>query len=98
MAGGRSRARLDSQRRVGAGSPTPSQRGTTMAVRLAVIYYSATGSVHALANAVAAGASSAGAEVRLRRVPELAGEEAIDSNPAWRSYVDATKYTVEEAY
>lgn len=69
-----------------------------MAVRLAVIYYSATGSVHALANAVAAGASSAGAEVRLRRVPELAGEEAIDSNPAWRSYVDATKYTVEEAY
>ena len=68
-----------------------------MAVRLAVIYYSATGSVHALANAVAAGASSAGAEVRLRRVPELAGEEAIDSNPAWRSYVDATKYAVEEA-
>ena len=68
-----------------------------MAVRLAVIYYSATGSVHALANAVAAGASSAGAEVRLRRVPELAGEEAIDSNPAWRSYVDATKYSVEEA-
>ena len=68
-----------------------------MAVRLAVIYYSATGSVHALADAVAAGASSAGAEVRLRRVPELAGEEAIDSNPAWRSYVDATKYSVEEA-
>jgi NAD(P)H dehydrogenase (quinone) len=66
-------------------------------VRLAVIYYSATGSVHALANAVADGARSAGAEVRLRRVPELAGEDAIDSNPTWRRYVDATKYVVTEA-
>jgi NAD(P)H dehydrogenase (quinone) len=35
--------------------------------------------------------------VRLRRVPELAGEEAIHSNPAWRSHVDATKLTVPEA-
>jgi NAD(P)H dehydrogenase (quinone) len=68
-----------------------------MTVRLAVIYYSATGSVHALANAVAAGASSSGADVRLRRVQELAGEEAIDSNPAWRTFVDATKLAVEEA-
>jgi NAD(P)H dehydrogenase (quinone) len=66
-------------------------------VRLAVIYYSATGSVHALANAVAEGAASAGAEVRLRRVPELAGEDAIDSNPAWRNHVDATKFKVAEA-
>jgi NAD(P)H dehydrogenase (quinone) len=65
--------------------------------RLAVIYYSATGSVHELAAAVAEGGRSAGAEVRLRRVPELAGEDAIDSNPAWRTYVDATKYTVAEA-
>lgn len=68
-----------------------------MHVRLAVIYYSATGSVHALAAAVAQGGSGAGAEVRLRRVPELAGEDAIDSNPAWRSYVDATKNSVQEA-
>jgi NAD(P)H dehydrogenase (quinone) len=66
-------------------------------VRLAVIYYSATGSVHALAQAVADGARAAGAEVRLRRVPELAGEDAIDASPAWRSYVDATKFTVAEA-
>jgi NAD(P)H dehydrogenase (quinone) len=68
-----------------------------MRVRLAVIYYSATGTVHALANAIAAGAGANGAEVRLRRVAELAGEEAIDSNPAWRSYVDATKFSVQEA-
>jgi NAD(P)H dehydrogenase (quinone) len=68
-----------------------------MTSRLAVIYYSATGSVHALAEAVADGGRDAGAEVRLRRVTELAGEEAIDSNPAWRTHVDATKYRVTEA-
>ena len=68
-----------------------------MSVRLAVIYYSATGSVHALANAIGEAAAGNGAEVRIRRVAELAGEEAIDANPAWRTYVDATKYSVEEA-
>lgn len=68
-----------------------------MAARLAVIYYSATGSVHELANAVADGATAAGAEVRLRRVKELAGEAAIDANPAWRKHVDTTRYQVDEA-
>jgi NAD(P)H dehydrogenase (quinone) len=57
---------------------------------VAVIYYSATGNVHALAHAVAAGATEAGAEVRLRRVSELAPASAIDSNPAWRAHLDAT--------
>lgn len=41
-------------------------------MKVAVIYYSATGTVHALAQAVAEGAVSAGAGVRLRRVAELA--------------------------
>ena len=68
-----------------------------MSVKMAVVYYSATGSVHALAEALAEGAEKAGAEVRLRRAPELAGEDAIDSNPAWRTYVDATKLQVAEA-
>src|SRR5918992_107959 len=58
--------------------------------KVAVIYYSATGNVHALAEAVAEGAAEAGAQVRLRRVGELASAEAIDSNPAWRAHVDAT--------
>ncbi|WP_037909241.1 NAD(P)H:quinone oxidoreductase [Actinacidiphila yeochonensis] len=68
-----------------------------MAVRVAVIYYSATGNVHQLAQAVAKGAQSRGAEVRLRRAAELAPDTAIDSNPAWRAHVDATKNSVEEA-
>jgi NAD(P)H dehydrogenase (quinone) len=58
--------------------------------RVAVIYYSATGNVHALAEAVAQGAAEAGAQVRLRRVAELAPPEAIDTNPAWRAHVNAT--------
>lgn len=61
-----------------------------MTVRVAVIYYSATGTVHALAQAVAQGAASAGATVRLRRVAELAPDSAIDQNPLWRRHADAT--------
>ncbi|WP_199580223.1 NAD(P)H:quinone oxidoreductase [Blastococcus sp. TBT05-19] len=64
---------------------------------IAVIYYSSTGNVHQLAEALAEGAREAGAEVRLRRVPELAPQEAIDSNPLWRAHVDATADQVEEA-
>lgn len=61
-----------------------------MPVRVAVIYYSSTGTVHALAEAVAEGAASAGAEVRLRRAAELAAAEAVDQNPRWRRHLDAT--------
>ncbi|MEQ4304103.1 NAD(P)H:quinone oxidoreductase [Plantactinospora sp. B6F1] len=61
-----------------------------MTVKVAVIYYSATGAVHALAQAVAEGAASAGAAVRLRRVAELAPDSAIDQNPQWRRHADAT--------
>jgi hypothetical protein len=60
-----------------------------MTVKVAVIYYSSTGTVHAFAQAVADGAASAGAEVRLRRVAELAPEAAIDENPLWRRHADA---------
>ena len=62
-----------------------------MTVKVAVIYYSATGTVHALAQAVAEGAASAGAEVRLRRVAELAPDSAIDQNPQWRRHADADR-------
>jgi NAD(P)H dehydrogenase (quinone) len=61
-----------------------------MTVRVAVIYYSATGNVHALARAVAAGADSAGAQVRLRRVAELAADAVVDQDPRWRRHADAT--------
>jgi NAD(P)H dehydrogenase (quinone) len=57
---------------------------------VAVIYYSSTGNVHALAEAVAEGAEETGAEVRLRRVAEFAPDEAIDANAAWRAHLQAT--------
>ncbi|MET7335841.1 NAD(P)H:quinone oxidoreductase [Nonomuraea sp. NPDC005650] len=66
-----------------------------MTVKVAVIYYSSTGTVHALAHAVAEGAASARAEVRLRRVAELAPDSAIDENPQWRRHADATASITE---
>ncbi|OAR26910.1 NAD(P)H:quinone oxidoreductase, type IV [Streptomyces sp. ERV7] len=68
-----------------------------MSAKVAVIYYSSTGNVHQLAKAIAEGAEKAGAEVRLRRVPELAPDAAIDANPAWREHVEAVKDVVEVA-
>jgi NAD(P)H dehydrogenase (quinone) len=57
-----------------------------MKPKIAVIYYSATGTTYQLARAVADGARSAGAEVRLRKVKELAPEEAIRSNEGWAEH------------
>jgi NAD(P)H dehydrogenase (quinone) len=51
--------------------------------RIAVIYYSATGNVHALARAVAEGAADEGAEVRLRHVAELPQEMLISFKQRW---------------
>ncbi|MEV4110178.1 NAD(P)H:quinone oxidoreductase [Nonomuraea sp. NPDC049695] len=66
-----------------------------MTVKVAVIYYSATGTVHALAQAVAEGAALAGAEVRLRRVAELAPDSAISQNPLWRRHADVATSIAE---
>jgi NAD(P)H dehydrogenase (quinone) len=65
-------------------------------VNVAVIYYSATGNVYAMARAAVAGAEKAGAEVRLRKVRELAPEEAIASNEGWSRHRLETQ-AVQEA-
>ena len=67
-----------------------------MAVKVAVIYYSATGTTYQLARAVEEGAAGAGAGVRLRKVRELAPEEAIASNEGWAAHRLETQ-AVEEA-
>jgi NAD(P)H dehydrogenase (quinone) len=54
--------------------------------KIAVIYYSSTGHVHRMAEAVAEGAESEGAEVRLRHVAELAPEEVIRGQDAWHEH------------
>lgn len=58
--------------------------------KVAVVYYSSTGNVHALAREFADGAADAGAEVRLRRAGELAPPEAIAANPAWQRHLEQT--------
>lgn len=60
------------------------------AVKTAVIYYSATGNIHRLAEAAVEGAEKAGSETRLRKIRELAPEAAIGSNEAWKAHVEST--------
>ncbi len=64
-------------------------------VKVAVIYYSATGTVHAPARAAAEGAEKAGADVRFRKVRELAPESAIEANPAWGQHLRDTADVAE---
>ncbi|WP_418957136.1 NAD(P)H:quinone oxidoreductase [Streptomyces tritici] len=58
---------------------------------VAVIYYSSTGNVHTMAVAAAKAAEKAGAEVRLRKVAELAPQAVIETNPAWAAHAEATR-------
>jgi len=48
-----------------------------------VAFYSRDGSVEALAKAVSEGAREAGAEVRLRRVPDLVSPDVMAKVPGW---------------
>ncbi|VEF46878.1 multimeric flavodoxin WrbA [Bacillus freudenreichii] len=64
-------------------------------VKLAVIYYSSTGTNHQLAKWAEEGAKEAGAEVKVLKVPELAPQSAIESNPLWKAHVEKTKNVPE---
>ncbi|MFG3704611.1 NAD(P)H:quinone oxidoreductase [Micromonospora sp. NPDC047670] len=55
-------------------------------IKVAVIYYSATGITYQMAQAACEAAGEAGAEVRLRKVRELAPDEAIRSNSGWQAH------------
>jgi NAD(P)H dehydrogenase (quinone) len=60
-------------------------------VKLAIIYYSQMGTNYKLAKWAEEAAKAAGAEVRVVKAAELAPEAAIESNPAWKEHVEATK-------
>jgi len=64
--------------------------------KIAVVFHSATGNVHAMAHALAEGAEESGAEVRVRRAPETAPADAIAANERWQRYVDEVAPTVPE--
>ena len=60
-------------------------------VKLAVIYYSSTGTNYQLAQWAAEAGKQAGAEVKVLKVQELAPQSVIDGNPAWKAHVEAVK-------
>ncbi|MGQ5668735.1 flavodoxin family protein, partial [Streptomyces sp. ECR2.10] len=62
----------------------------TTPVKLAIVYYSSTGTIAEIAKELHDAGVKAGAEVRLLRVAELAPQAAIDSNPAWAANQAAT--------
>ncbi|MDX2394065.1 NAD(P)H:quinone oxidoreductase [Streptomyces sp. DK15] len=66
-------------------------------INVAVIYYSATGSIHKLAAAAADTAEQLGARVRLRKVRELAPQQAIASNSQWSAHHAETGHVIEAA-
>ncbi len=61
-------------------------------IKLAVIYYSSTGTNHQLAQWALESAKNAGAgETKLFKVKELAPEEAITANEDWKKHLEDTK-------
>lgn len=54
-----------------------------------IAFYSRSGVTEALANAIAEGAKSAGAEVRLRRAREFVSPEVMARAPGWKEAADA---------
>lgn len=64
-------------------------------IKLAVIYYSSSGTNYQLSGWAEEGGKEAGAEVKVLKVPETAPQSAIDSNPVWKAHVDATSAVPE---
>lgn len=60
--------------------------------KVAVIFYSATGTNHQMAQWAEEAAKKAGAsEVRIKKIQETAPQEAIDQNDAWKKYAAENK-------
>jgi NAD(P)H dehydrogenase (quinone) len=59
------------------------------APKILIPFYSRTGTIERLANAVAEGARAAGGEVRLRRAREFVGPEVMAQAEGWKQQADA---------
>lgn len=66
-----------------------------MTAKVAIIYYSSTGTTYALARAIEEGARGAGAEMRLRKARELAPEEVVAANEGWAAHRSETEDIAE---
>ncbi|PWR03898.1 NAD(P)H:quinone oxidoreductase, type IV [Meridianimarinicoccus roseus] len=65
------------------------------APKITIAYYSTYGTNHAVAEAAAEAARAAGAEIRLRRIPETAPQSVIDTQDAWKAQVEKTAHIPE---
>jgi NAD(P)H dehydrogenase (quinone) len=68
-----------------------------VAPKVLIVFYSRTGNIARLAEAIAEGAREVGAEVRLTRVDDLAPEEVINGVPAWQQARETQKANYPEA-
>jgi len=59
------------------------------APKILIPFYSRTGTIERLANAVAEGAKAEGAEVKLRRVREFVSAEVMAQAPGWKEQAEA---------
>ena len=57
-------------------------------VKLTIVFYSTYGTNHMMAQEAADAAKAAGAEVRLRRVPETAPKEVVQGQDAWKNQLE----------
>ncbi|RVT58302.1 NAD(P)H:quinone oxidoreductase [Niallia taxi] len=62
-----------------------------MTVKLAIVYYSSTGTNYQLAQWAVEGAKESGADVTIYRVEETVPQSVIEGNPAWKAHVEETK-------
>lgn len=62
---------------------------------VAIVYYSATGNVYELAKEAEEGAREQGSDTRLRKVRELAPQEAIAANEGWQDHAERTQHVPE---
>ena len=66
-----------------------------MGAKVAIIYYSQTGTTYELAKAIEEGAREAGAETRLLKVKETAPDEVWQGNENWKKHADETDHIAE---
>lgn len=60
-------------------------------LKLTIVYYSMTGTNYQMAKWAKEAGEEIGAEVRIVKTPELASEDVIDENPAWKKHYEETK-------
>lgn len=66
-----------------------------MQAKIAIIYYSQTGTTYQMAKAVEEGAREGGAETRLLKVKETAPDEVWTGKEEWKNHRDETEHIAE---